>query len=143
VKANSVLVLVLAVAAPLPRVQAIVDDAHAMAMEMATPYVEKGFKVRQDYWKGEVKSPEPKRVNSQLFKGNEYWFWLGCDTPGAELTLKVVDQQGREMETETIKGNSAVGVRLLPPRTGTYVFVFTIKILGGQAGGWALAYGYR
>jgi hypothetical protein len=135
--------LILGLVVPLPLARAVVDDAHAMAMEMATPYVEKGFKVRQDYWKGDVKSIEPKRVSAQLFKGNEYWFWLGCDAPDCELTLKVVDQQGREVETETVKGNNAVGVRLLPPKTGTYVFVFTIKVSGGQPAGWALAYGYR
>jgi hypothetical protein len=132
--------LSLALLAPAP---ATVDDAHSMAMEMATPYVEKGFKVRQDYWKGDVKSGVTQRVTAQLFKGNEYWFWLGCDADECQMTLKVLDQQGREIESETKISKNAAGVRLLPPKTGSYVFVFTIKVLSSDPARWALAYGYR
>ncbi|MGI8602998.1 MAG: hypothetical protein ACR2OZ_08360 [Verrucomicrobiales bacterium] len=132
---------ILALAVPLA--QAIIDDAHSMAMDMAAPFVEKGFKVRQDYWKGEVVSAEARRINAQLFKGNEYWFWLGCDADECELTLKVLDQQGRPVESETKTAKNAVGVRMLPPKTGTYVFVFTVKVAGREPASWALAYGYR
>ena len=127
----------------LAPVAATVDDAHSMALEMATPYVEKGFKVRQDYWKGDVKPGAAQRITAQLFKGNEYWFWLGCNADECEITLKVLDQQGRAVETETKSSKSAVGVRLLPPKTGSYVLVFTIKVLSSDPARWALAYGYR
>lgn len=127
----------------LPTAQAHVDDAHSMCMEMATPYVAKGFQVRQDYWKGEVKNAQPKQVKAQLFKGNEYWFWLGTDADEAELELKVVDAKGNAIQAETKKGNMAVGVRVLPPKTGSFTFIFSIKTPDTEKVSWALAYGYR
>lgn len=137
------LLILIVLIATAPSGLAIVEDAYSMAMELASPYVEQGFKVRQDHWKGEAKSAEPKRVNAQLFKGNEYWFWLGCDADKCELTLKILDQQGREIESERKNTGNAVGVRVLPPRTGTYVLIFTVKVSDREPAHWALAYGYR
>jgi len=127
----------------IPRAQAIVDDAHSMAMELATPYVEKGFQVRQDYWKGEVKTGTAKQVKAQLFKGNEYWFFLGCDADECELELKIVDAKGKSLHAETKKIKGAIGVRILPPRTGSYTIVFTVTSADVAKPHWALAYAYR
>jgi hypothetical protein len=127
----------------VPAVRAHVDDAHSMAMEIATPHVAKGFVVRQDYWKGEVKSGETKQIKAQLFKGNEYWFWLGCDADECELELKVLDQKGTAVAAETKKAKNAIAVRVLPAKTGSFTFVFTIKSTRSEKASWALAYGYR
>jgi hypothetical protein len=129
--------------AVLPQARAFVDDAHSMAMELATAYVEKGFAVRQDYWSGEVKSGQSKQVKAQLFKGNEYWFFLGCDADSCELELKIVDAKGKPLHTETKTIKGAVGVRILPPKTGSYAIVFTIKSTDVAKPHWALAYAYR
>src|SRR5581483_1265839 len=56
---------------------ASVDDAQSFALEAAAPYVKEGFQVREDYWGGDLGSGEKKAVRQQLFKGNEYWFWMG------------------------------------------------------------------
>jgi hypothetical protein len=132
---------------------ATVDDAHSYAMEAAVPFVGKGFVVRSDYWKGEVASGEKKAVRHQLFKGNEYCFWLACDVPGATLTIGVFDSDGNAVEIEVLPGNHSKSVRILPPRTGTYVVAFSIGLPGGDEAAevdgdagrarWALAYGYR
>jgi hypothetical protein len=110
-----------------PAASGHVDDAHSMAMEMATPHVAKGFVVRQDYWKGEVKSGEPKQIKAQLFKGNEYWFWLGCDADECELELKVLDQKGTAVAAETKKGRNAAAIRVLPAKTGSYTLAIMRK----------------
>src|SRR6266487_5680834 len=69
--------LLLAFIALQPAVFASVDDAQAFALQAAEPYVKQGFQVREDYWGGDLGSGEKKAVRQQLFKGNEYWFWLG------------------------------------------------------------------
>ncbi len=133
------LTLVLAPLAP-----ATVDDAHSTTMELAAPHVEKGFKVRQDYWKGEVKPGATKLVNHTLFKGNEYWFWFAIDADEGEVSLKVLDSQGNEVQAEKAgDGKTTAAVRVLPPKTGTYSIVFTVKKPGKDPVQWALAYGYR
>jgi hypothetical protein len=58
---------------------ASVDDAQSFALQAAEPYVKEGFQVREDYWGGDLGSGEKKAVRQQLFKGNEYWFWMGTE----------------------------------------------------------------
>ena len=122
---------------------AIIEDAKSLGLELATPQVAKGFKVREDYWKGEVTSAEPKQIKAHMFKGNEYWFWLGCDADKCELTLKVLDQMGRDVGAETAQTPHAIGVRVMPPKTGSYQVIFTIKVPGKEPCSWAMTYGYR
>src|SRR4030095_15635500 len=66
-----------------PAIFASVDPttvyARAYALLAAEPYVKQGFQVREDYWAGDLASGEKKAVRQQLFKGNEYWFWLGTE----------------------------------------------------------------
>ncbi len=50
-------------------VRATVDEAHDYAMEAATPFVNQGFTVREDYWNGEVESGQQLAIRHQLFKG--------------------------------------------------------------------------
>ncbi len=128
---------------------AMVDDAHSLAMEVATPYVEKGFRVRSDYWNGEVKPGEKKAVRHQMFKGNEYCFWLGVDADDIILKIAIYDSKGNPVKVEVVDGNNATAVRVLPPKTGTYIIVFTIELKDKKSPAakepvpWALAYGYR
>jgi hypothetical protein len=139
-----------------PVVHAVVDDAHTEAMDLAGPAYKKGFKIREDYWKGTAKPAERKSVKAQLFKGNEYWFWLGSDEDNVDITLDLFDGSGQKITLETISGIAAKGVRVVPPKTGTYVAVFTISLKESkeEAKGkpvvekpakicWALAYGWR
>lgn len=127
---------------------AIVDDAHSFAMEAAMPFVEKGFKVRSDYWSGEIKPGKQKAIKHQLFKGNEYCFWLGADADGIEFKIGVYDMGGNPVKAEVVKGNHSTSLRVLPPSTGSYVVVFSLEVAEGaevadEPISWALAYGYR
>jgi hypothetical protein len=122
---------------------ATVDDSHSQAMEGAVEAVKAGFKVRQEYWKGTVKSGEQKIVKQQLFKGNEYWFFLGTDSDDVTLKVDVYDKAGTKINVETkVKENSSA-VRVLAPATGTYMVVFSLTTKEGEEIPWALAYGYR
>ena len=134
--------------------RAVVDDAHSEAMDLAGPAYKKGFKIREDYWKGTCVPGEKKSVKAQLFKGNEYWFWLGSDEDNVDITLDLFDGAGEKISLETTSGIAAKGVRVVPPKTGTYVAVFTISLKPDPPDKkstvekpakicWALAYGWR
>src|SRR5436309_9883851 len=78
--------LLLVVCFALSRVAAgTVDDAQSFALQAGEPYVKEGFQVREDYWGGDLGSGEKKAVRQQLFKGNEYWFWLGTEVERAKV----------------------------------------------------------
>ncbi len=132
--------LLLSLALPL---QATVDEAHDYAMEAATPFVEQGYTVREDYWNGEVESGQKLAIRHQLFKGNEYAFWLGTANEGTELELAVYDAKGQPVHMERKEDKHTVSVRVNPPRTGTYTVVFSVKSKKERGVTWALAYGYR
>ena len=76
---------------------ASVDDAQSFALQAAEPYVKQGFQVREDYWGGDW-ALEKKAVRQQLFKGNEYWFWLGTEVDKAKVSVHVYDSDGKLAE---------------------------------------------
>ncbi len=78
--------------------RASVDDAHSFALQTAEPYVKQGFQVREDYWGGDLGVGEKKAVRQQLFKGNEYWFWMGTEVEQAKISVHIYDADGKLCE---------------------------------------------
>src|SRR5438128_9871880 len=75
-----------------------VDDAQSFALQAAEPYVKEGFQVREDYWGGDLGVGEKKAVRQQLFKGNEYWFWMGTEVERAKISVHIYDAEGKLAE---------------------------------------------
>ena len=124
-------------------VNATVDESHDFAMEAATPFVEQGFIVREDYWNGEVKSGQKLMITHQLFKGNEYAFWLGTSQEGVALDMKIYDEKNQPVQISAKADKFFMSARVNPPKTGTYKIVFELKSKTSAGVLWALAYGYR
>jgi hypothetical protein len=122
---------------------ATVDDAHGFAMEAAMPFVEQGFIVREDYWNGEVKTGQKLMIKHQMFKGNEYAFWLGTANEGVTFELKVYDENKKEITIDAKSSGAFASIRVNPPKTGTYTIVFSLTSKKETGLYWALAYGYR
>ncbi len=126
------------------RAFASVDDAQSFALQAAEPYVKEGFQVREDYWGGDLGSGEKKAVKQQLFKGNEYWFWLGTDVETATLSVHIYDAEGKLVEQPDSwqKGHFAAA-HVIPPTTGSYFIIVTIESSPEERTHWALVYGFR
>jgi hypothetical protein len=75
----------------LAALRASVDDAHSFALQSAEPYVKEGYQVREDYWGGDLGVGEKKAVRQQLFKGNDYWFWMGSEVEQAKISVHIYD----------------------------------------------------
>jgi hypothetical protein len=122
---------------------ATVDDALSYALEAADPYVKQGFTVREDYWGGDLGAKEQKAIVHQLFKGNEYWFWMGTDVPKAKISVHVYDSDGNLAETEHWQKPHFAGARVVPKTTGTYYLIVEVESSDRERTHWALAYGFR
>ncbi len=133
--------LFLAMAAPMAR--ATVDDALSFAHEAANPYVKQGYSVREDAWGGDLGVKEQKAVAAQLFKGNDYWFWIGTDVRNAVVTVHVYDSNGKLAESETWQKGRFAGAHVVPARTGTYYAIVTVEKSPDERTHWALVYGYK
>src|SRR6201999_2668613 len=81
--------------------RATIDDALSFAFEAADPYVKEGFTVREDYWGGDLPVKQSKAIVHQLFKGNEYWFWMGTDQKAAKISVHIYDSAGNLAESES------------------------------------------
>jgi hypothetical protein len=123
---------------------ASVDDAQSFALQAAEPYVKQGFQVREDYWGGDLASGEKKAVRQQLFKGNEYWFWLGTEVDRAKVSVHIYDSDGKLAEEPDSweKGHFAAA-HVVPKTTGSYFIIVSVEESPEERTHWALVYGFR
>ena len=122
---------------------ATIDDALSFALEAATPYVKEGFTVREDYWGGDLPVKTTKAIVHQLFKGNEYWFWMGTDTKTAKISVHVYDSDGNLAEAEAWTKPHFAAARVVPKKTGSYYLIVEIEKSPEERTYWSLAYGFR
>src|SRR3989449_8827689 len=127
-----------------PAILASVDDAQSFALQAAEPYVKEGFQVREDYWGGDLGSGEKKAVRQQLFKGNEYWFWLGTEVEKAKVSVHIYDSEGKlaEQPDSWEKGHFAAA-HIIPNATSSYFIVVSVEESAEERTHWARVYGFR
>ena len=137
-------IIALSVLALVSAAQATVDEALSYAVQAAQPYVKEGFTVREDYWGGDLPVKQSKAIVQQLFKGNEYWFWMGTDSANARISVHIYDAEGRLAEVETMKSKPHMaGARIVPKVSGSYYLIVEIEKSPLERTHWALAYGFR
>ena len=136
----SAVLLLFCIAAPAG---ASVDDALSYALEAAQPYIKEGFTVREDYWGGDMAQGQPKAITQQLFKGNEYWFWMATDVKPARITVHVYDSDGNLCEVEAKSKGQFSSARVVPKRSGTYYVIVEIEKSNKERTHWGMAYGFR
>ena len=123
---------------------ASVDDAQSFALQAAEPYVKQGFQVREDYWGGDLASGEKKAVRQQLFKGNEYWFWLGTEVDRAKVSVHVYDSDGKlSEESDSWEKGHFAAAHIVPKTTGSYFIIVSVEESPEERTHWALVYGFR
>jgi hypothetical protein len=136
--------LIVALFSASATVGASVDDAQSFALQSAEPYVKEGFQVREDYWGGDLGVGEKKAVRQQLFKGNEYWFWLGTEVERAKISVHIYDAEGKlaEQPDSWEKGHFAAA-HIIPKTTGSFFVIVEIEQSTEERTHWALVYGFR
>src|SRR6476659_4468003 len=118
--------------------------ARAFALLAAEPYAKQGFQVREDYWVGELASGKKKAIRQQLFKGNEYWFWLGTEVDHAKVSVHIYNSDGElaEQRDSWAKEHMAAA-HIIPKTTGTYFIIVSVEESPAARAHWALVYGFR
>jgi len=123
---------------------ASVDDAQSFALQAAEPYVKQGYQVREDYWGGDLASGEKKAVRQQLFKGNEYWFWLGTEVDRAKVSVHIYDSDGKlAEEADSWEKGHFAAAHVIPKATGSYFIIVSVEESPEERTHWALVYGFR
>jgi hypothetical protein len=105
--------------------------------------VKEGFTVREDYWGGDLPVKTTKAIVHQLFKGNEYWFWMGTDQKAAKVSVHIYDSAGNLAEVESWQKPHFAAARVLPKKTGSYYLIVEVEKSPDERTYWSLAYGFR
>lgn len=141
---TAALCLAVAVAMVPQLALASVDDAQSFALQAAEPYVKEGFQVREDYWGGDLAAGEKKAVKQQLFKGNEYWFWLGTEVENATVSVHIYDKEGRLVEQpDSWQKGKFSAAHIVPQSTDSYFIIVAVESSPEERTHWALVYGFR
>jgi hypothetical protein len=127
----------------VPAARAVVDDAHTFALEAAEEAVKNGFTVREEHWAGTLPVKKQSVITHQLFKGNEYWFWLASDEEKAVVSVHIYDAKGNLVDEEAWKKGFKAAVRVVPKSSGTYYVVFVVESSPQKRTRWAIAYGFK
>ena len=118
--------------------------ARAFAILAAEPYVKQGFHVREDYWPGDLASGERKAIRQQLFKGNEYWFWLGTEVDHAKVSVHIYNSDGKLAEQpDSWAKDHLAAAHIIPKTTSTYFIIVSVEESPAAHTHWALGYGFR
>jgi hypothetical protein len=141
------LVAVLGCGLGVPRARATVDDALSFALEAMDKYIKQGYTLREDTWGGDLPVGEAKAITQQLFKGNDYWFCMGSDSKGAQISIHVYDSDGNLVEDEkwqSAKADGAFsGAEIRCKRTGTYFLIVKVEKSPDERTPWGLVYAYK
>lgn len=125
-----------------------INDALAFALEAAAPYAKEGYVVREEYWGGNLKE-SGKAIQHQLFRGNEYWFWVGSETTRAQISVHVYDSKGNLAESQVWQRGNVAAAHVVPANSGTYYIIVSDKFRESKGAAarptvqWAMAYGFR
>ena len=122
------------------------DAALRSALTTADPNVKEGFTLREDYWAGDLGVKQTKVIVHELWKGNEYWFWMGTDSDKARMSVHVYDSDGNLAEAESWQTGKAAAARVKPKTTkasARYYLVVEIEKSDQERTNWALAYGFK
>ena len=86
---------------------------------------------------------QTKAIVHQLFKGNEYWFWMGSDAKDAKISVHIYDSEGNIAEVEAKQGPHFARARVVPKKTGSYYLIVEIEKSPVERTTWSLAYGFK
>ena len=124
-----------------------VADSVALAIDGISKFIQKGYSLREDTWGGELATGRAKAITHQLFKGNDYWFGMGCSVAGSLIRVRLYDSEGNPADgnywqREASDGSSAAA-EIQCQRTGTYFVVVSLESAPEDRVPWGVVYAYR
>src|SRR5215210_8082608 len=140
-----VLFSLLAAAAVLGALPAVETDsevaARKVALDLAGAFSNDGFKIRDGHWAGELKTGEEAILAVNLYAGNQYWFSVGTSAPTRNFAVRLYDETGKPLPTETYEDEEKAAAGFSPTISGQY-FV-GIGPVAGEVNTFCLVYSYK
>ena len=125
---------------PLNDIKLLAQSAAIPALKGESPFV-----LRESWWKGNLKPGAAKLIQIQLFRRNEYQFWMAVPDVDAGLNLNVYNSEGEMIDGETVAfpETNVVSTIVRPKATGLYYVRVSLKTTIDKNQDWAVIYAYR
>ena len=111
------------------------------------PDAKLGYVLRQEAWNGSLPTGDNTPIRQQLFKNNDYRFYVWSKVHGAKVSVHVYDQDGNLVDGHTwelaVGSTSFAGVDLKPDSTGSYFLIVKIEQSPAKSTAWQMAYAYK
>jgi hypothetical protein len=79
-----------------------------------------------------------------LFKGNEYWFWLGTEVDHANVSVHIYNSDGELSEKpDSWAKDHIAAAHIIPKTTDGYFIIVSVEKSPAARTHWVLAYGFR
>lgn len=106
---------------------------------------ENPFFLRESGWAGKIKPGEARLVQIQLFRRNEYQFWIAMGDRDAELNLNIYDGDGQIVESKAMEFDESniASTRVRPESTGVFYVRVSLKTTIDTPQKWSMIYAYR
>lgn len=126
----------------------VLDEVRLIAQRAALPHLvgERPFILRESAWSGEIEPGKARLIQVQLFKRNDYQFWLAVPDRDAVVGLHLYDGKGNLLETlpHAYETPNVSSLEATPDETGVYYLrVFLAKGETDSRLRWTVVYGYR
>ena len=128
-------------------VKPVIDEVKLIAQRAAMSALtgEKPVTLRESSWSGVIEPGKARLIQLQLFKRNDYHFWMAVPDRKAGVNLNIYDGKGQIVETENITydaGNVA-GLIVSPDVTGVYYLRISLQTTVESPQKWSVIYGWR
>ena len=123
------------------------NDVKLIAQKAAIPSLsgDDKFILRESWWSGSIAPGKAKLIQVQLFRRNEYQFWLAVPSRDAGVNLNVYDSEGKIIPAKTVpfEESNLVSIIVEPELTGVYYVRISLKTTIERDQDWAVIYAYR
>ena len=116
-------------------------DARKVALDLAGAFSNDGFKLRDGHWSGPIKKGEQAVVAVNLYAGNQYWFSVGASPTAKNFSVKLFDEFGKPLTTESYEDEEKAAAGFAPTISGQYFVAITPA--DGEPSTFCLVYSYK
>ncbi len=123
------------------------DDAYqptlrAKALELAGAFSNDGYKIRDSFWLSTLPpSGQAAILAVNLFAGNQYWFCVAAASPARRLVLKLYNEAGDLVSTQSYDRDSTAALGAEPSESGKYYL--SAELSEGAPANFCVLYTYK
>ena len=111
------------------------------------PDAKQGYILRQENWNGSLPVGENTPIRQQLFKNNDYRFYVWTHVDGAKMSVHIYDQDGNLIDGQSREKASGEAhfaeVDVKPESTGSYYLIVKVEQSSSKSTAWQMAYAYK